>query len=417
MKSHFDPTWRTQNRKKRRFYSKYMLWLERIGYAVVIVVIVSFVAAFNYKVDDLVSADKVAIEAFSEPETSPEPVILIKALQPNFGSVDVGQPVFSLVKGERAIAHYTNWKQAADLQTRMGPTPEVAKLMSSLGEPRLTTIYAKAKGTFRFNEEQLGAVLSAGTELFRIVDYNDLRMSASLTGLTVSQAKLGQSAKVSAITIESGGGAVFRGDSRTGPLISGQLLDAKVKEALQKELSGYAVLLRDDFPLQINSVDELQVDAHVRQSGSGETGAKSAALDPPATYSLQARVLEGRPVAKVQLADLPPEVAQRIKAMIQSEVGGSVVQKLDGTTTAIESIDNVRLVAKISADQAAVSSTQVLPATQLARSYEAKLKLDQPPTFLCRAVENADRTGKTVTAKVELKTSTRPIALILLRKS
>ena len=59
MKTVFPLEWRTQTPWKRRFYAHYMKWLERAGYVLVAGVFAAFVAAFNVKVEDVVSADGV----------------------------------------------------------------------------------------------------------------------------------------------------------------------------------------------------------------------------------------------------------------------------------------------------------------------------------------------------------------------
>lgn len=62
MKRIYPPEWRSTNPWKRRFYSSYMRWLERFGYVVVTLVVLAFVYAFTYRVDDVVTADGVEIK-------------------------------------------------------------------------------------------------------------------------------------------------------------------------------------------------------------------------------------------------------------------------------------------------------------------------------------------------------------------
>jgi hypothetical protein len=62
MKRIYPPEWRSANPWKRRFYSRYMRWLERFGYVVVGAVVLAFVYAFTYRVDDVISADGVEIK-------------------------------------------------------------------------------------------------------------------------------------------------------------------------------------------------------------------------------------------------------------------------------------------------------------------------------------------------------------------
>ncbi len=65
MKKQFPREWRTQNLAKRRFYAKYMTWLEHLGFGVVAVVVGAFIFAFFYQIDDVVTAEGVEIKPAS----------------------------------------------------------------------------------------------------------------------------------------------------------------------------------------------------------------------------------------------------------------------------------------------------------------------------------------------------------------
>lgn len=416
MRSHFNAEWRTKSPWKRKFYSKYMTWLERIGYVVVVAVIVAFVAAFNFKVDDLVTADKVKIEPFATVVSEEQPVVIVKSLAKDFDKVSEGQALLEIVRGEEAIRRFKVRIQLQVLRDSIGTRPEIQALESSLGGAETETVRAPKGGNFRFDEKTIMTQIEPGTELCRVVDYSDLRLSANLAGQTVGQAKIGQVAKLSGILVESSSGTLFRGDSPAGATISGQLFEGQVKDALKKGLTGYAVHLKDDVPLQITDVSDVQVDARVGQDPSnGQSG--GVPLDPEVTYSLTAIVTEGSPKATVQLSALPASLQQEAAKLVSQQVKGKRVQRLDGSQAKLTQPSDIRFVVKLNADALAKPGATEIAASQLTRTFDAKLKINSPPQFLRDAVEKADRAGKTVTAKVELKTSTRPIALILLRKS
>ncbi len=60
-RSIFRQEWRTQSRRKRRFYAIYMTWLERIGYTITAILLAAFVGCFFYQVDEWITADGVEV--------------------------------------------------------------------------------------------------------------------------------------------------------------------------------------------------------------------------------------------------------------------------------------------------------------------------------------------------------------------
>ncbi|MGV3618127.1 MAG: hypothetical protein ACO1SV_22605 [Fimbriimonas sp.] len=411
MRSVFPPEWRTQNRRKRRFYATYMRGLERAGYTLVCGVFGAFVFAFNYKVDDLVTADKVAIQPFSTPLKVAEPVRIVMVHAADFEEVHAHQPIVTVAVGEEAIRRYEAWKAVTDLNEKIGATHEVRILMTQYTQPELTVLAATGPGTLRIDRTMLGKTLEPDAEIARVVDYRDLRLTASLSGQTVPQAKVGQSARVTAITVEPEAGTLFRG---TGA-VSGRLLGDGVRDALFAGLVGAEVRLRDDVPLTVTDVSEVQVDAKVgTRPGSGPD---AVPLDPPANLTVDAQVVSGAPSASVQVADLPPDVAARAREAVAKAVAGKAVRRPDGSVVQLEDPQNVQMVVKLKASEAKGGNATVLNATSLSRAFDAELKIPTPPAFLIDAVREADRSGRAVTARVELRTGRRPIAFLLLRKS
>ncbi|MBC8065827.1 MAG: hypothetical protein H7Y17_13425 [Chlorobia bacterium] len=414
MKQVFQPDWRTQNRVKRRIYSKYMGWLEKFGYLVVLGVLGAFVFAFNYRVDDVVKADGVKLEPAATAIQYREPILVAKVLVDDFAEVRKGQPLMEIVQGEVAILKYQSWAKLDDLRKVVGSTPEIDRLGAQYTKPKVEVVASPIAGTFRL--DFTGAEAEADTVLARVVDYNDLRLTASLDGQTVPQASVGQYARVTAINIGSADKTIFRGSSPSGPALSGQLIGARARGILEEGLKGASIQLRDDVPLEISDVGELQVDARIdRSPTSGE--AKAISLDPPANYVLRAQVIEGTPSAVVQIADLPPDLQERVRASIKEAIQNRVIQDLDGSLAKLVDAKDVRLVVKLNAKGRAKDSALKLQGTMISRKFDAKLKVESPPPFLVQAVREADRSGSFVTSRVELVTGNRPIAFILLKKS
>ncbi len=413
MRQVFQPEWRTQNRLKRRFYSKYITWLERIGYLVVAGVVAAFLFAFNYRVDDLVTAEAVKLAPFASPIKATGPTQIVRVIHQDFDEVKAGEPVLEIVEGDLAIEAYGKWQKVDSLKLDAGASPEFAKLALRFPKPSTRILMAPAAGTFRFDAKQ--TLLDADAEICRVVDYTDIRLSASLAGDSISKAMVGQWAKISNLDLGASTGTLFRANSPSGSILSSQILSDSMKKDLAGRLKGMAVRFRDDVPLSISDVSEIQVDANV---GSQSTNnANAAPLAPSPSYALQAQVVDGSPAASAQVADLPADIQQDLIQKVRSSVDGKPVKGLGGGVEQLSNASNIHLLVKVKTQKAAPDGTPTMAGTPLKRTFEATLKIQSPPAFLIQALRDADRNGKDVTARVELRTGSRPIAFILLKKS
>lgn len=412
----FPSEWRTQNRFKRRIYSKYMGWLEKVGYLVVLAVLGAFVFAFNYRVDDVVKADGVKIEPARSAIKFDKPILIRRLLVEDFALVTKGQILMEITQGESDVKLARRWASYLELRKELGDTPEIAQLGSKLGTPLHTVqrVFAPAAGTFRLDLKGMEA--EADTVIARVVDYNDLCLTASLEGQTVPKAAIGQTARITALNLGTPDKTLFRGSSPQGPTLSGRLIGGEAKQILEDGLRGASVQLRDDMPLQISELGELQIDAKVARSAANGQAATTS-LDPPAQYVIRAKVIAGTPTAVVQIADLPAGLQERTREAIRKSIQNRVVQDLDGSMAKLANADDVHLVVKLNAKGEAKESGLKLQGSMISRKFDATLKIDSPPAFLIQAVREADRNGTAVTARVELITGNRPIAFILLKKS
>jgi hypothetical protein len=413
MRNVFPPEWRTQNRRRRRFYSRYMRSLERAGYALVCGVFGAFVFAFNYPVEDLVTADKVKIEPLTAPLSSKTPTLVVSLFAKDGDEVKEGQPLLEVVASEADIPRFQKWRAVHQLKDEVGETPEVVRLFARYPRPTTYPINAPMDGVFRVDEAAVvGKSMEAEAPLGRVVDYRELRLSASLAGQTVPKAAVGQPARLTSIAIDPEEGTLFR----AGGTLSGRLLGSSVKDVLSKELSGKGVRLRDDIPLKVAEISEVQIDARATRTEGGDA-TKAIPLDPPADLLVKAEILEGQPMASVQIADLPADVEAKARQAVRAAVNGKAVRRPDGSVATLVDAEDVRMVVKLKAERASSFEPNALSATSLSRSFDAKLRIPSPPAFLVDAVRAADANGKAVTARVEVQTGTRPIAFILLRKS
>lgn len=413
MKKVFPSEWRTQSRRKRRFYARYLRWLERAGYVLVAGVLGAFILAFRYPVDDNVTADKVAITPFATPlEIASDPIWVVRWLADDFAEVRKGQPVVEFViDGDHEA--YLRWQAVDALRQKVGDTPEIRSLLAQNPAPRIRTWTAPADGTLRQNSSPTG-FFDADAPAAQVVDYDDLRMEASLAGDTVPKATVGQMARVSGITVDSGTGTILRANVGGVPTVSGQILGDSVKAALNERLLGNAVRIRDDVPLRVSEVSDVQVDANV--AGGTSLGGPGVSLDPASDLTVEAQVTEGQSVATVQASELPPDVAHAAQEAVRKALQGQSVRRADGSTVALGDVSDARFIVKMKAEAGEGSRTPI-DVAKLSRAFDAKLRLLSPPASLIQAVKDADRAGKQVTAHVDLRTGTRPIAFILLKKS
>jgi hypothetical protein len=132
---------------------------------------------------------------------------------------------------------------------------------------------------------------------------------------------------------------------------------------------------------------------------------------------LDAEVISGTPAATIQVADLPANVYETARKLAQDGTLKKAVKKIDGSTAQIAGVENLRFLVKLKAGPASQGMTSDLAGAMVSRSFEAGVQLKQPPNFLIEAVRRADQTGRKVTARVEMVTGKRPIAMRLLKKS
>jgi hypothetical protein len=132
---------------------------------------------------------------------------------------------------------------------------------------------------------------------------------------------------------------------------------------------------------------------------------------------LDAEVISGTPAATIQVADLPSDVYEAARKLAQDGTLNRAVKKIDGSTAQIAGVENLRFLVKLKAGPASQGMTSDLAGAMVSRSFEAGVQLKQPPNFLIEAVRRADQTGRKVTARVEMVTGKRPIAMRLLKKS
>lgn len=382
MKRVFPPEWRTQNKAKRRFYAKYMGWLEKGGFLVVTAVFVGFIYAFNYPVEDTIKADGVQLKAAS---------IRVKS--------DASYKVVS-----RSVADYEEVKSGQEIG-------KVVAVGAKAGAAE-KTLYAPADGVVK--GLAVGDEIEAGETIMEVLDYTKLEAEASLEGQTVAKAAAGQKARFTSLNIPSSSMTLFRGSADGEAIISGQLIDDEVRSLIQESLKGQKLGARDEIVMEAGEIKQIQIDAKLSWNDGGT--ASGVTLDPSSRTQFPAEVIEGTHEVNVQIAQLPPDLRKKVEELIRSKLTGKTVTLPSGGTKTLGEISSLGIIVQMSASQAQ-STTSAMPAAVLGHKFSAKVSLPNAPAYLSEAVRRADKEGKAVTARVEVVTGTRPIALLLLRRS
>lgn len=411
MRRVFQPEWRTQNRIKRRIYAKYMGWMEKVGYAVVLCVFAAFIFAFNYKVEDVIKADGVTLGAAAIEILAEDDLIVVAEIPHSYDSVDQGQILLEVVKGQENIARYKLYLLNEELN-RPG----------TVNAPRIETVRAPSAGVVQFTESK-SAVTSVqwrffakGEAVAKMLDYSKLEGTAELEGNTVAKAKADNFVRVSNVSFAAGATSLFRASSSHGDVIASRIFGDELSEMALSSLKGKRLRIRDDLPLEVKDIKQIQIDARMLTSLE-DSQTEVIELDPRPKETLSARVLSGSHEAVVQVAELPAGLHKSLSATIASALMGKTLRQFNGQELGVESIEDPRFVLQVQADAEGGSGSPEIPATVLSRKYVARIQIKNPSPALSAAVLEADRRGKPVTARVEQVTGTRPIAFILLKRS
>jgi len=388
-----------------------MFWLERLGYVAVALIFSAFIIAFTFPVDDLISADNVKIVPASNSVLAIDKTRLVKFLVNPETQVKAGDPIAQVVVGAESI---DAWLGKRALERQFGRDSSLA---AQIPEPTVVVLRAEGPGTVLYPKNSIEVTVEPKVELFRIVNYSDLRMHAPLAGQTVALATIGATARVSRLMAQSESGVLMRGRHRGDAFISGMLLNRDLRESLTQSLSKNSISLRDDKRFEVEEVTELAVDGDVSVS-EGDSSYNSINMEPNPIDKLTAQVVSGKHLALIQISEIPSNAKSEIVGQIGGQLQNRNIKTSDGKFLKISGMTNVSLVAKVKAHAGSNGeSATSLPGTILSRSYEAELKILAPSQSLIQAVKQADLSGRSVTARVEVRTGQRPLALLLLKKS
>lgn len=368
----FRPEWRTQNRGKRWFYARYMKWLERVGYVVCLLLLAAFAYSFVWQSDDWITQDGAVLEAVRTPVEADGPTWVERYLVQDGEEVQAGQPIAEVYRGPAAAA-----REAAFLaRTAFAGRPE--------------TLAAPVAGVADVGDP--ARRVEEGGEVAVLRDYSRLVAKVSLAGKSVPEARVGQPARVTHLNLAGPAATLVRGKQDGAGILSRRSVDSSFRDEVERALAGRSVRARDDVPLTIKGVESIEVEAEV----------SGVQPDPAPEFALNGRVAKGEHVLSAQVGELPAELASSIRSALgrQLQVQGEP-----------------RFVVKLRAGGEGPADGKAISAASLKRSFDAEIEIVDVPAELLQSIRQAHLQGAQVTAKVSVRTGSRALASLLLRRS
>lgn len=399
----FRPEWRTQNRRRRRFFALYMGWLERVGYIVSAGLLALFGYSFYWPTDEYVTVEEAFIEAKPMADASlvaPAELLIEAKLVDDGQEVVAGQPLLRYYQGEEARLRRAYLEAKEILEARgLDAKRELELLQANSGQGAPRIYVAKASGVVRLDAPER-TWFNATEKVLEILDYSKLQIASTLAGKSISRAKVGQEAEVSSIKFGAEGGVAVFGESSNGSFVSRSLLSPQFVQSVKSSLNDTVVQARDDVPLVLKEVEDIEVETRFT-GGVGQT-----ISEPLPGFTLKGKVEEGRHVLVGQLALLPEAVRKQIESALSQEFERNKVSV----------VGSPRLLVKFRAEDGTTAEEAVNVAS-LKRTFDATIRIVDPPAEFIDRVKRANRMGKKVSCRVRVKTGTRSLANMLLRRS
>lgn len=414
----FRPDWRSQSRAKRRFFARYMGWLEKTGFVVVSLLLAAFAFSFFYRIEEHITAEDVPIEPSSTAVVAPESGFVVRQLVAEGAEVRVGDALFELVVGPQSRElgpAYAGIARSLEEATDPSIRQRLSLSLAGLGALRTRRVAATAAGAFKAADGSKAGYFEEGTVLGEVLDYSRLLLRPKLAGKSIANARVGQPAVISNVRILSPGDTLLRArfeGANRGSAISRSLAGSDVKDALNRALAGRSVVSREDIPVAIAEVTEVEVESGVRVGpGRGE----GTPLDPGADDSFKGRVVQGKHVMSAQIADLPEDARRAAVAAVNEKLLGKSLD-VGGKPLSVEEISEPHFVVRLQAS-GDTGSGPPIPAASLKRTFDAEVVFESAPPELVLRIREAHREGRQVTARVQVRTGTRSVAYFLLRRS
>ncbi|GEM_PF-5726234 len=431
----------------RRFIARYVVYLEVFGYLFVATVAAAIAVLVFVRVDDVARADgNPLIKPHEHAVTLKTDAVVLNVLVKNHEEVTKGQPLAEVcdeaawVRRYQAAQHSDSLVATLDrTAARREMTPDEKALREALQHAseqwkmrlsRMPKILLRAplSGVVVVEEGLAGKVVPEEEEIVRVLDFNDLRISAVLKAANLTYARVGQLVKVE-ILMTYGNGEVLRGDfdrsgqwrwkKRHGQYNS--VADGKIKDILQSHFKGKVVTLEEDTLFAVSKVTdvELQGILRVEDAPAGE------GIDPEpfGDTKIMGQVIEGKHAASVRFLDLPDSLQARVEGALLERLRGQVVRSADGTAFSVKGIQDLKIAVLMDGNdeglgKASLDGSEPLLMERVERKFIFEAKIVNPPPALKAKVRELalTETPSYIKTKTEVVVGQRRIAMLLFRK-
>ena len=435
---------KTQSLRTRRLIAKYVKYLEIFGYGFVFAVATAIAFLWFTKTEDLVLSNAEPIKPHEYVLSYDEDVIVIEALVENKTDVTVGQPLFEISRDKSQVSRYRAKQVAEELEGALDSLATSSSLTSTERElqgvmrsatsvweqelSRRETLTATHAGVILFEEEIVGKVVEKGDEIARILDFDDLRISAGLKGAAQRLARVGQLAQIEVITTY-GDGEILRTDVdspdwwSTGFAQFNDISDGQVSKQLEEYFSGKLVAIEDDTVFALGKVKKIDLHStlNVQNAGPLDPGEKIEA-EPLNRIALTGTVIEGTHTAEFRIHTFPNEIQQEIQNTLQDRI---VERQFDtgGLPLSVNEITDLSMIIEMDADEPEnnemVQNGQMVDAENSKRSFKGVIRIDDPHPVLKAKVRELALLKKPIYIKaiVKVVVGERRIAMLLFRKN
>jgi len=439
----------------RRFVAKYIKYLTVFGYLFVVVIATAIAVLWFFRIDETaVSVDDILPQETSLKRKTE--VVVLKLLVERNEDVSIGQGLVEISSDPAWIERY----RSSDPDN----AEQIASLRSQMPEDTVETLTAPVSGVAMVWPEAVGRILPAGWDIAKVIDFNDLRISAEFGGRNAVEIRPDQQVKVEPLATY-GNKETLRTDIeypgwwRDGRAQFNSAGSGKIKDTINRYYAGAIVYLEksgktEDTPFTLSKTTDVEISGTFRVAEPDRPvriGAIKA--EPYVGNGVRGTVLEATHSASVNLRSLPEDVTAEIRSVlldrfaagvqfqdialsdldkIRSKIkGGSVFSRLrsglreDNTMPlAVLDIGNLKVVARMEAEHkgSEVDSPEDerLIAEQAERNCWAVTKLTLPPSALqekIRMLHFSEEDPVRMSAVLKIVVGKRRIAMLLFRKN
>jgi len=434
--------------RRRRFVAKYVKYLTVFGYIFVVFVAVAVAVLWFVKVDEVVSAGG-EIKPAEKTLKHEKEVVVLKVLVPNHADVTEGQGLVEICDDPEWVARY-----------RALPEKDSERREELRNEMPGRALPAPRSGVAVLGKDPAGNYIPAWWDIAKVIDFNDLKLSADVGGKNVIYVLEGQRVKVEPLPTY-GNEEILRSDIdypgwwRKGRAQFNSVGEGKIKGILQEYFATRPVALEDeeDAPFRLSEVEKVELQGVLRVEeplvGEERSGVEA---EPFIGTMLEGYVHKAEHRASVKLRNLPDEVMSAIEEALLDRfqdgvrVNSSVLsiadslrsearwdllegfrgglREDDAAALSVAQIEGLRAVVTMEArieeaEDDGMPDAEPFPAEKTERKCRVVVKFRElPPGFRAKVRELAlAERPKYIPAEVKVVVGGRRIAMLLFRKN